>query len=369
MLRYLDAIQFRNLLCFAKKELSRGGGTALNVSAYVLTAAEKGSRMRSRTVDTRTIRMNVAEQGEGPLIVLCHGFPETSYSWRHQLSALAGAGFRAVAPDMRGYGGTESPADVDKFTVFHLVGDMVALLDALGEETAVIVGNDWGATVAWQAAQMRPDRFHGVVAMSVPMMGQPPLPPTRIFPQTDEALLYMLYFQEPGIAEAEFDADPRRSLRKILFAASGEAGPRKQGDGTPNPFGMVSREVGLLPPLPDPQNMPDWLTEDDLDAYVQAFTRSGFRGGLNYYRNLDRNWELQVSLAGVKIAVPALFMVGERDTGLSIPGMLDIIETMPTLVPGLTDSIIVPGSGHWLPQERPDLVNDAVISFVRGKTR
>lgn len=321
--------------------------------------------MNNRTVETGTIRMNVIEHGEGPLVLLCHGFPETCYAWRHQIPALARAGFRVLAPDMRGYGGSEIPAAVDEYTVFHLVGDMVALLDTLGEQTAIIVGNDWGATVAWQAAQMRPDRFRGVVAMSVPMMGRPPMAPTRIFPRTDEDLLYTLYFQEPGVAEAEFGADVRRALRRILFAASGEAGPRKPGDGTPNPFAMVSRKAGLLAGLPDPQVLPDWLSETDLDTYVDAFVTSGFEGGLNYYRNLDRNWQLQACLAGTKIDVPALFMVGERDTGLGIPGMRDIIDDMPSLVPQLTETVIVPGSGHWLPQERPDLVSAAIAGFAK----
>lgn len=322
--------------------------------------------MPAPTIETRTIRMNVVEEGEGPLVLFCHGFPETGHAWRHQIAALAKAGFRAVAPDMRGYGHTESPSEADQYTLFHVVGDMVALLDALGAETALIVGNDWGATVAWQAAQMRPDRFRGVVAVSVPMMAPPPVPPTRIFPQTDEAQLYALYFQEPGIAEAELARDIRQTLRKILFAASGDAGPRQVGDQTPNPFGMVSRRDGLLAALPDPQQMPDWLTAADLDAYAQAFAHSGFRGGLNYYRNLDRNWQLQASLAGVKIDVPALFMVGERDTGLSIPGMRNIIDAMPTLVPKLKGNIVVPDSGHWLPQERPGLVSDVIINFARS---
>ncbi|WDZ81414.1 alpha/beta hydrolase (plasmid) [Ensifer adhaerens] len=321
--------------------------------------------MPARTIETRTIRMNVIEEGEGPLVLFCHGFPETAHAWRRQIAALAKAGFRAVAPDMRGYGHTDSPTAIDEYTLFHVVGDMVALLDVLGAETALIVGNDWGATVAWQAAQMRPDRFRGVVAISVPMMAPPPIPPTRIFPQTDESQLYALYFQEPSIAEAELERDIRQTLRKILFAASGEAGPRQVGDQTPNPFGMVSRRDGLLAALPDPQQMPDWLTAADLEAYAQAFTHSGFRGGLNYYRNLDRNWQLQASLAGVKVGVPALFMVGERDTGLSIPGMRGIIDAMPTLVPQLKGNIVVPDSGHWLPQERPGLVSDAIIDFAR----
>ncbi|MGO4737056.1 alpha/beta fold hydrolase [Bosea sp. 2KB_26] len=321
--------------------------------------------MRTRIVETRTIRMNIVEQGDGPLVLLCHGFPESAHAWRHQIRALAAAGFHAVAPDMRGYGQTEAPAAIDAYTVFHLVGDMVALLDALEAPTAIIVGNDWGASVAWQAALMRPDRFRGVVAVSVPMMGQPPVTPTRIFPQTDDAQLYTLYFQEPGVAEAELERDIPQTLRKILFAASGEAGARQAGDQTPNPFGMVSRRDGLLSALPDPGRMPDWLTAADLDSFAKAFVNSGFRGGLNYYRNLDRNWQLQASLAGVTIDIPALFVVGERDTGLSIPGMRDTIDAMPALVPQLTETIVVPGCGHWLPQERPDRLNDAIISFAR----
>jgi pimeloyl-ACP methyl ester carboxylesterase len=325
--------------------------------------------MKQHFVQTRTIGMNLIEQGNGPTILLCHGFPETSYAWRHQLAALAEAGFRAIAPDMRGYGATDKPEAIEEYTVFHLVGDMVALLDALGEQTAIIVGNDWGATVAWQAAQMRSDRFVGIVALGVPMMAPPPIPPTQVFPQDEKALLYTLYFQEPGVAETEFDGDPRRTLRRILYAASGDAGGRGLGSGTPNPFGMVSRRDGLLAPLPDPDEMPAWLTREDLETYVKAFTRSGFRGGLNYYRNLDRNWQLQTSLAGAKVEIPALFMVGERDVGLHMPGMTDVIRDMPVLVPRLGEPRVVPGSGHWLPQESPDDVSAAIVGFARGANR
>ncbi|MGE6786573.1 alpha/beta fold hydrolase [Ensifer adhaerens] len=318
--------------------------------------------MQARTVQTRTIRMSFIEEGKGPVVLLCHGFPETSHAWRHQIPALADAGFRAIAPDMRGYGLTECPPSADEYSVFHIVGDMVALLDSLDVPTAILVGSDWGATVAWQAALMRPDRFRGIVAMSVPMMGQPPVPPTRIFPRTDEAELYTLYFQEAGVAEAELERDIGQTLRKILFAASAEAGPRGTGEQTPNPFGMVSRQHGLLGPLPD--RRPSWLTDVDLDAYTSAFATTGFRGGLNYYRNLDCNWQLQAALAGVAIEIPALFMIGERDPGLAIPGMKEIIDAMPNLVPQLMEKIIVPGSGHWLPQERPDLVNEVLIRFA-----
>lgn len=320
--------------------------------------------MTERLVKTGTITMNVLEEGRGPAVLLCHGFPETSYAWRHQVTALARAGFRAIAPDMRGYGASDRPDSVEAYSVFHIVGDMVALLDALGERDALIVGNDWGATVAWQAAQMRPDRFRGVVGVSVPLMGRSPVPPTQIFPQNDDAELYTLYFQTMGVAEAEFERDTRCTLRKVIFGASGDAGPRKLGDATPNPFGMVPRKHGLLTQLPEPQALPSWLSETDLNVYVNAFERSGFRGGLNYYRNLDRNWQLQAALTGVKIEMPALFIAGERDAGLSIPGMSEIIKAMPTLAPHVRTPLIIPEGGHWLPQECPERVNAAIIEFA-----
>lgn len=317
-------------------------------------------------IETSTITMNVVDQGHGPAVLLCHGFPETSHAWRHQIDALSNAGFRVIAPDMRGFGGSDSPDAVDEYTLFHIVGDMVALLDALGENHALIVGNDWGATVAWQAAQLRPDRFSGVVGLSVPIMGRPPVPPTHIFPQTDDAQLYVLYFQQPGVAEAELEQDIRSTLRKILFAASGDAYSGQSGFSVPNPFGMISRRHGLLTLLPDPEQLPAWLTPADLNVYTSAFTRSGFRGGLNYYRNLDRNWQLQASLTGVTIEVPGLFIVGERDTGLQIPGMREIIEAMPSFAPRIREPLVVKNGGHWLPQECPDEVSTAIIEFARS---
>jgi len=323
-------------------------------------------QLRYRSVDVNGLRMQIADHGEGPLILLCHGFPETAYAWRHQITDLTAANYRVVAPDLRGVGGSQGPADPSQYSLLHLVGDMVGLLDALGAEDAVIVGNDWGATLAWQAALIRPDRFRAVAAIGVPMMGQPPIPPTSIFPRTDEALFYTLYFQEPGVAEAEFERDVRLTLRKILFAASGDAGPRSEGDQTPNPFSMVSRDTGLLAPLPTPDVLPSWLTDAELDVYVAAFEASGFRGGLNLYRNLDRNWEMQQAFAGLKVTVPAFFMVGERDPGLAIPGMRDIIATMPALVPQLRTPVFLADCGHWAPQERPKNVTEALRAFVES---
>lgn len=319
-----------------------------------------------RIVAANGLSVHLAEQGDGPLVLLCHGFPETWYSWRHQLPALAEAGFHAVAPDLRGYGETSRPSEIDKYTLFHLVGDMVGLLDGLGAETAVIVGHDWGATLAWHAALLRPDRFRAVVASSVPMMGQPPVPPTKNFPQTDRELFYTLYFQEPGTAEAEFERDVRATLRKLFFGASGDAGPRRSGDGTPNPFAMVSRTDGLLASLPFPASLPSWLTEEDVSTYVASFEKSGFRGGLNYYRNLDRNWELLACFGGAKVTIPALFLIGDRDVGLSIPGMDQIIADMPKLVPQLRPTVMISGCGHWPQQERPEAFNAALLSFLRS---
>lgn len=318
-----------------------------------------------RYVEANGLRLHVTEEGEGPLVLLCHGFPETAYAWRHQLSALAGAGFRVLAPDLRGYGNSESPADVAAFASLDVVGDLVSLVDAEGAREAVIVGGDWGATIAWQAAQLRPDRFRAVAALGVPMMGRAPIAPSQMFPQTTTAIFYTHYFIQPNVAEQEFERDTASTLRRIYFAASGDAGPRADPN-TPNPFGMVARGKGLLDSLPNAGGLPSWLEQADLDIFVDSFRKSGFRGGLNYYRNLDRNWMLQSAFAGKRVEVPALFLIGERDPGFLIPGMDQIIQRMPELVPQLRSSEVIPGVGHWLQQEAPKEVSMALIQFLRG---
>jgi len=319
--------------------------------------------VHERILEVNGIRLNVTEQGAGPLVLLVHGFPETSLAWRHQRAALAVAGFRAVAPDLRGYGRSECPADIAAYTTFDVIGDLVALLDVLGERQAVIVGGDWGATIAWQAAQLRPDRFRAVAALGVPLMGRAPMPPSRLFPRTEAAMFYTHYFAEPGVAERELELDVETTVRKIYFAASGDAGPRDD-PATPNPFGMVARTGGLLDALPDPASVPAWLDAACLAAVVDGFKTSGFRGGLNYYRNLDRNWALQGAFEGIKVEVPAYYLVGERDTGRAIPGMDSIVAAMPTLAPRLRGCEVVAGAGHWLQQEAPDAVNAALLGFL-----
>src|ERR1700719_4649891 len=255
-----------------------------------------------RFIEANGIRMRVAEQGAGPVVLLCHGFPESWYSWRHQLKALADAGYRAVAPDMRGYGQTDRPDEIERYTLLHLVGDMVGLLDALGAEQAVIAGHDWGAPVAWHAALLRPDRFRGVVGLSVPFRPRGTVRPTTAMPQTEDAFFYQLYFQEPGVAEAEFERDPRASLRSMLYSGSGDAPRGDWGGAAASAVGMVSRHAGFLSGMVNPASLPGWLSEADIDFYAGEFARSGFRGGLNWYRHIDRNWELLAPLAGAQVS-------------------------------------------------------------------
>ncbi|MDZ7863442.1 alpha/beta hydrolase [Acidovorax sp.] len=318
-----------------------------------------------RMLQANGLRLRVAEQGQGPLVLLCHGFPETAHAWRHQLPALAAAGYRAVAPDMRGFGGSDRPQAVDAYTVLDAVGDLVALVEQLGEQQAVLVGNDWGATIAWQAARLRPDRFRAVAALGVPMMGRAPMAPSQLFPQSAQAWSYVHYFAQQGVAERELEADVATALRRIYFAASGEAGQRSD-PGTPNPFGMLPRDGGLLATLPEPAALPGWLSPEDFEGFVQAFQASGFGGGLNYYRNLDRNWAADAAFDGLRVEVPALYLVGERDTGLAMPGMAGLIAAMPELVPRLRGSHTITGAGHWLPQEAPARVNEQLIGFLRS---
>lgn len=320
--------------------------------------------MATTSVFANGVEMKVADEGNGPAVVLLHGFPETSHAWRHQIAALAGAGYRAIAPDLRGYGGSAKPDDVAAYTAFDSVGDIIGLLDALAIEDAVVVGNDWGATIAWLAARLRPDRIRGIAAIGVPYMEPAPVPPSGFFPKTDDALFYTLYFQQQGVAEAEFEADIELTLRKILYSASADAGARQAGDGTPNPFSMVSRQHGLLHDLPNPDGLPQWLNEADLANSVAAFSAGGFTGPLNYYRNLDANWRLERAIAGRRVEVPALYVVGEQDVGLSIPGMREIIAGMKETVPGLTRAVFVENCGHWAPQEKPEQVNEILLSFL-----
>jgi pimeloyl-ACP methyl ester carboxylesterase len=321
-------------------------------------------------IESNGIRLNIAERGMGPVVLLCHGFPESWYSWRHQIDALAAAGFHAVAPDMRGYGKSDAPEAIDQYTIFHLVGDLVGLLDSLEARTAVIVGHDWGANVAWQAARLRPDRFRAIAALSVPFRPRSPVPPTSVMPRTADAQFYQLYFQKPGVAEAEFERDPRATVRNMLYGGSGESAAAVRaaaasGRAVPS-IGMVPRGGGMMQGPGAPATLPAWLSETDVDFYGGEFKRSGFRGPLNYYRNTDRNWELMAGFADVKVTVPALYVAGDRDLVVGFPGMDQLLANLKHFVPALRNIQMLPGCGHWTQQERPNEVNAAIIDFVRS---
>jgi pimeloyl-ACP methyl ester carboxylesterase len=312
-------------------------------------------------VEANGIRIHVVERGEGPLVLLCHGFPESWYSWRHQLEALAEAGYRAVAPDMRGYGRTSRPEPIEAYSQLQLAGDMASLLHGLGESSAVIVGHDWGAPVAWTSALLRPDLFPAVVALSVPYFPRTPARPTEVMKaMAGDRFHYILYFQTPGVAERELERDVRHWLEGFFYTASGDVPPER--------VRLLELKRGAIfgDGFAWPEKLPPWLSEQDLDFYAGEFERTGFRGGLSWYRAIDASWEQTAALTGARVNVPALFIAGERD--LVISTRPEVLETLPEFVPRLRGTILLPGCGHWTQQERPDAVNEHLIAFLKEVT-
>jgi len=308
-----------------------------------------------RRIPTNGISLNVAEQGEGPLVLLLHGFPESWYSWRHQFAPLAAAGYHVVAPDMRGYGKSDKPREIDAYNQVAVVNDVIGLIPALGYDTAVVIGHDWGAPTAWSTALNHPDKVTAVGALSVPFTPRSPVQP---MPAMREAFkgqfFYQLYFQEPGVAEAEFERDIRTALKKFLVMGAGET------DLTALP--VRGPDSDLLSGLPNPDTLPAWLSEADLDFYAGEFSRSGMRGPLNYYRNHDLTWELTAN-APTTIEQPAMFVAGERDGVIMMAAQA--LKDMPKYVKNLRINELIPGIGHWTQQEAPESVNDAILRFLR----
>jgi pimeloyl-ACP methyl ester carboxylesterase len=314
----------------------------------------------TREIVSNGIRMRLLEEGNGPLLILCHGFPELGYSWRHQIGPLARAGYHVVAPDQRGYGGTDRPADPNAYTLCHLAGDIVGLVEALGEREAAIAGDDWGSAVAWVSAQLRPDIFRAIALLSVPYL--PTIytgpPPTSLMREMLAAgqMFYQLYFQEPGKAERDLEVDARDSLLRLFVAASGGVAPEERWR-----F-IFSPSENLLDTLPKPKTLPSWLTEEELSVFAGAFTKSGFTGGLNWYRNMDRDRDLLAFLAGSKIEQPSLFVAGSEDVVVAMyRAAFDALEQT---MPRLSAKILVPGAGHWVQQERPEQVTRPLLEFL-----
>jgi pimeloyl-ACP methyl ester carboxylesterase len=323
--------------------------------AWVVTVLTPTERL----VETNGVQLRVIEAGDRgvPVVVLAHGFPELAYSWRHQIPVLAEAGYHVIAPDQRGYGGSSKPDAIEDYNVVALCGDVVGLLDDVGAERAVIVGHDWGAVVAWSLPLLHPGRVSGVVGMSVPPIPRPPAPPTHIWRTAfGENFFYILYFQEPGVADADLARDTATTMRRMLGglrASEGEAAMVRMAK--PGPEGFVDR-------LPEVEALPDWLTKAELDHYIAEFSRTGFTGPLNWYRNFDRNWELTADTPASTIDAPSLFIAGSADPVLSFTPR----DRVSDLVKGDYRAVLLDGAGHWLQQERPDHVNRELLTFLSG---
>jgi pimeloyl-ACP methyl ester carboxylesterase len=313
------------------------------------------TEIRERTVSTNGVELHVLEAGEGMPVVLAHGFPELAYSWRHQLPALADAGYRVIAPDQRGYGRSSRPDAIEDYDIEHLTGDLCGLLDELGEERAVFVGHDWGSLVVSSLALLRPDRVAAIVNMSVPFLPRAPMPPVETMRAIfADAFFYIVYFQEPGVADAELSADPAMTMRRLLAGVSLRAGE------APDPSAFANDGRGFVERMAEPDGLPDWLTQDEFDHYVAEFTRTGFTGGINWYRNMDRNWSLTEHIAGATVAVPSLFIGGRLDPVL----VMTPPESTVDLLPDHRGTVLVDDAGHWVQQQKPGEVNAALISFL-----
>jgi pimeloyl-ACP methyl ester carboxylesterase len=313
-----------------------------------------------RLVNTNGVQLRVTEAGDrgAPVVVLAHGFPELAYSWRHQIPVLADAGYHVLAPDQRGYGGSTKPDSVDDYDIVALTGDITGLLDDVGAEKAVVIGHDWGSVVATNFPLLHPDRISACVAMSVPPIPRSLVPPTKAWRSAfGENFFYILYFQEPGVADAELGSDTARTIRRLMGGIrSADSENVFVQMATPGPEGFIER-------LPEPVGSPEWITKDEIDHYVAEFTRTGFTGPLNWYRNFDRNWELTENTPAPTIAVPTLFIGGTSDPALAMTPR----DRVSDVVSGPYREVLIDGAGHWLQQERPDEVNVALLDFLAGQ--
>ncbi len=312
-----------------------------------------------QTIATNGINLRVALTGAGPLVLLIHGWPESWYSWRHQIRALSAAGYRVAVPDVRGYGGSDKPHEIEAYDMASMTADMAGLIAALGEEQAVVIGHDWGAPIAWNTALLHPGKVRAVAGLSVPYTGTGPAPFIEIAKQVyKDKFFYQIYFQEPGVAEAELEADVRDALAKIYYWISGE-GLRAM------PPVSKPADAQLLDGMTAPESLPAWLNVEDLDYYVAQFEASGFRGPINRYRNWHRDFALLSPLAGQQIQQPAAFIAGTLEPVLNFVPGVDLVSTMREKLADLRVVEMIDGAGHWVQQECADEVNTALIEFLR----
>ena len=314
----------------------------------------------TRRVATNGVELDVIDAGRpgDPVVVLAHGFPESSHSWRHQIDPLVAAGYRVLVPDQRGYGRSSAPREVDAYRSDRLAGDLVGLLDDVGADNALFVGHDWGALVVWDLARFHPERVRGLVNVSVPYTPWPARPTDLFKALMGDRFFYMLYFQEVGPAERELDANVAETMRLTLWGASGERfGP------PPDPL-PPAEGTGFLDFIhrgePMPDGLPAWITEDEFAVYVDQFTASGFFGPVSWYRNLDADYELTKDLPAP--AVPAAFIGGTKD-GV-VAGRPEAVEAMATMLADFRGAVMIEGAGHWTQQERPAEFNAALLELL-----
>jgi pimeloyl-ACP methyl ester carboxylesterase len=316
------------------------------------------TEIRTRTAAVNGVELEVLEAGpdDGPVAILAHGFPESSWSWRHQLPVLADAGWHVIAPDQRGYGHSSRPTEVDAYGSDHLSADLIGLLDETGQEQGVFVGHDWGALILWDLARLHPERVRAAVSVSVPFI-EWPAPPLTLFRQASgDRFFYIVYFQPVGPAERELEADPRSMLRRVLWSGSAAGAERPPRD-------LPAEGTGFLDTAGDwPDELPAWLTAEDLDRYTDAFEASGFFGPLSYYRNFDANHERVKSIPASVISMPTFFIAGELDGVLRMDPRG--VERMARALPNLKGSVLMPGVGHWAQQEAPEEFNRALLGFL-----
>ncbi|MEQ1641571.1 MAG: alpha/beta hydrolase [Novosphingobium sp.] len=313
-----------------------------------------------RQINCGEVTLRCAIEGSGPLAIMVHGFPESWYSWRHQLSPIAAAGFTACAIDVRGYGGSDKPQAVEAYSLQKIAGDLIGLADSLSpDDSVVLIGHDWGAPIVWNTAFTRPDRIRAVAGLSVPFAGAPLRPFTEIFREhftSQGRFFYQEYFQEPGVAEAEAEANPRHFVEKMMYSISGDVAPGNYWD----------KELGatFLQGLPEPQAVP-WLSHADLDYYEAEFKASGFRGPLNRYRNHELDYEWLKAWQGKQIEQPCLFIGGDRDPATTLFGAVaDPVGMMRMFAPKV-EGHVLEGVGHWTQQERPEQVNALLVDWLR----
>jgi pimeloyl-ACP methyl ester carboxylesterase len=317
-----------------------------------------------RTIDTNGVKLRAAVQGEGPLVVMVHGFPESWYSWRHQMAPLAAAGFTACAIDVRGYGGSDKPDAVDAYAMEALTADVAGVIDALSPNApAVLIGHDWGAPIVWQTAVLHKEKVRAVAGLSVPYYALPPASLNHIFKAmwTDQGkFFYMAYFQDEGVAERELEANVRDALRRLYFASSADSDGR---------WGGADKPAGepMLKGLENPAHFPDWMTPADIDYYVGEFERSGFRGPLNRYRNFERDWALMNGVTDRMLYQPSLFIAGAKDMVLKMFGDGDVAALEARMRENMTDLRgfhIVANAGHWVQQEAPQETTGLLIDWL-----